>query len=57
MSNQRFRPTEYVAPIILVLLVALAIVWLATRLWRQAAATPPEPRPGMADYRFTNPGK
>ncbi len=51
-GSQRFRKTEYAAPIVLVLLLALTLAWLASRLWRDAASAPKEPKPGPADYRF-----
>lgn len=53
MEKQAFRVTEYIAPLLLVLLVALGIGWLAMRLWREAAESRPESRPGISDYRFS----
>jgi DUF1365 family protein len=53
MEKQAFRVTEYVAPLILVLVIAAGIGWLAMRLWREAAQARPDSRPGVSDYRFT----
>ena len=54
-SRAEFRATEYVAPVILILMLTAALVWLAMRLWRQSETAPPEPTPGISDYRMANP--
>ena len=57
MNQQRFRMTEYLAPAVLVLIVALGIGWMAVRLWRESSTAPPEPQPGASDYRLSIPAR
>lgn len=56
-KREGFRATEYAAPLILVVLIALGVGWLMMRLWRKSLAAPPEPRPAPTDYRLTLPRK
>jgi hypothetical protein len=39
--NQQFHPTEYIAPVLLVLLALAAGWWLLNRVWTRLYAAPP----------------